>query len=58
MGTAVASLLLVGSIVVLYQVSSMTTRLVAIGLFTACFALASGLLTNGRMVEIFSATAA
>lgn len=57
-GTVVASLLPVGSIIVLYFISSMTTRLVIIGVFTAIFSLALGLLTNGRLVEIFSATAA
>ena len=58
LGPVTASLLLVGSIAVLYSVSSMKLRLTAIGLFTAIFSLGLGLLTNGRMVEVFSATAA
>lgn len=57
-GTTIVSLLLVGSIVVLYLVNSMTTRLIAIAVFTAVFSIGSGFLTNGKMVEIFSATAA
>ncbi|KAI1411525.1 hypothetical protein F5Y13DRAFT_191142 [Hypoxylon sp. FL1857] len=57
-GTVFASLLLVGSIVVLYSIDNMTTRLVIIGVFTATFSLGLGLLTNGKIVEIFSATAA
>ncbi|KAI8626750.1 hypothetical protein F5Y19DRAFT_466245 [Xylariaceae sp. FL1651] len=58
MGTALASLVPVGSIVVLYLIKSMTTRLVVIGIFTASFSMGLGIFTNGRMVEIFSATAA
>jgi len=54
----IASLLLVGSIVVLYLVTRMDVRLMVIGLFTSFFCLGLGLLTNGRMVEVFSATAA
>ncbi|KAI1090095.1 hypothetical protein F5B19DRAFT_336242 [Rostrohypoxylon terebratum] len=36
----------------------MTTRLIVTGVFTAIFSLGLGLLTNVRMVGIFSATAA
>lgn len=57
-GTVVASLLLVGSIVVLYSVTSMNIRLIIIGIFTAGFSLGLCLFTNGRMVEVFSASAA
>lgn len=57
-GTVFASMLLVGSIVVLYTLTSMEKRLLAIGLFTTGFSLGLCLCTNGRMVEIFSATAA
>ncbi|KAI1457862.1 hypothetical protein F4805DRAFT_467143 [Annulohypoxylon moriforme] len=57
-GITFASLLPVGSIVVLYSLGSMTTRLIIIGVFTTTFSLGLGLITNGRMVEIFSATAA
>jgi len=49
----IASLLLVGSIVILYWVSSMDVRLTVIGLFTGLFSLGLGLLTNGSMVEVF-----
>ncbi|KAI0435712.1 hypothetical protein F4803DRAFT_567435 [Xylaria telfairii] len=41
-----------------FKVYNMTTRLAMIGVFTAVFSLALGIFTNGRMVEIFSATAA
>ncbi|KAI1173336.1 hypothetical protein F4777DRAFT_600714 [Nemania sp. FL0916] len=58
LGTVFASLLPIGSIVVLYYLNSMETRLALIGVFTAMFSLALGIFTNGRMVEIFSATAA
>lgn len=56
--TVLASLLPIASIVVLYLISDMTTRLVVIGIFTAVFSLGLGLLTRGQMAEIFSATAA
>ncbi|KAI1445732.1 hypothetical protein F5Y02DRAFT_98910 [Annulohypoxylon stygium] len=57
-GTVFASLLPVASIAVLYSLDNMTTRLIVTGVFTAIFSLGLGLLTNVRMVEIFSATAA
>lgn len=57
-GTVIASLLLVGSIAVLSSLDSMRIRLAAIGSFSALFSVVLGVLTNGRMVEIFSATAA
>ncbi len=56
--TMMTSLLLVGSIAALYSMRSMVMRLILIGLFTALFSLGLGLFTNGRMVEVFSATAA
>jgi len=56
--TIVASLLLVGSIVVLYSMADMKLRLVTIGIFTASFSLGLCLFTNGRMIEVFSASAA
>jgi hypothetical protein len=46
------------AIVVLYYVDNMTRRLAIIGVFTAIFSAALGLLTNGRVVEIFATTAA
>ena len=57
-GTAVASLLPVASIIVLYFIVSMAIRLFFVALFTVLFSLGLSLLTNGRMVEIFSATSA
>ncbi|KAI0505167.1 hypothetical protein F5B22DRAFT_661812 [Xylaria bambusicola] len=58
LGTVLASLLPIGSIVLLYSLSDMKIRLIMIGLFTAVFSLGLGVFTNGRMVEVFSATAA
>lgn len=57
-GTIIASLLLIGSIAVLYFLDSMKMRLAAIGGFSALFSITLGLLTSGRLVEMFSATAA
>ncbi|KAF2268994.1 hypothetical protein CC78DRAFT_606858 [Lojkania enalia] len=57
-GTICASVLPVVATVVLYYVSSMAARLAIIGAFTVLFSAALGLLTNGRVIEIFSATAA
>ncbi|KAI0975149.1 hypothetical protein F4678DRAFT_318818 [Xylaria arbuscula] len=57
-GTVLASVLLVGSIVILYSLRTMPTRLTLIGVFTAMFSLGLGIFTNGRIIEIFSATAA
>jgi len=57
-GTVLGSLLLVGSIGILYSIRSTTTRLVAIGFFTTIFSLGLCLFTDGRMVDIFSAAAA
>jgi len=57
-GAVVGSLLLVSTIVVLYAVKNTEMRLLTLGFFTTGFSLALCLFTNGRMVEIFSATAA
>ncbi|KAF2195047.1 hypothetical protein K469DRAFT_543962 [Zopfia rhizophila CBS 207.26] len=57
-GTVFASVLPVVAIVVLYYVTSMIHRLAIIGVFTGLFSAALGILTTGRVVEIFSATAA
>jgi len=57
-GTVIASMLMVGSIAVLYYLESMEMRLAAIGGFSALFSIVLGVLTGGRMVEMFSATAA
>ena len=56
--TAIASLLPVVSIVVLSSVNSLRERLGIIGLFTTMFSLSLSLLTGGRAIEIFAATAA
>lgn len=53
-----ATLLLVGAILVLYKVSNNDLRLGLIALFTVIFASSVGLLTNGSMAEVFGATAA
>jgi len=57
-GMVCASLLPVLAIVVLCYVTSMKKRLVIIGAFTALFSAALGVFTSGRVIEIFSATAA
>jgi hypothetical protein len=56
--TALAALLLIGAILVLYKVQSPDLRLGLIALFTALFAASVGLLTNARRAELFGATAA
>lgn len=58
LGTVFASLLLIGSIVVLYYVTRMEMRLLIIAIFSVTFSLGLCIFTNGRMVEIFSASAA
>ncbi|KAJ3555625.1 hypothetical protein NPX13_g10319 [Xylaria arbuscula] len=58
LGTVLASLLPIGSIIILYSIRDVATRLAMIGVFTAMFSFGLGVFTNGRMVEIFSATAA
>ncbi|PHH87375.1 hypothetical protein CDD83_8962 [Cordyceps sp. RAO-2017] len=54
----VAAVLLVGSIISLYFVSSNAAKLGMVAAFTAAFALSVGLTTNGSRAEIFAATAA
>ncbi|KAE9367093.1 hypothetical protein N431DRAFT_418207 [Stipitochalara longipes BDJ] len=58
LGTLIASLILIGSIVVLYFITDMPIRLVVVGVFTAIFSIALSLVTSGTRVEIFAATAA
>jgi len=53
-----ASLLPIGSIVILYFMDTAPKRLGAIGGLTALFSFSLGLVTNARMIDIFSATAA
>lgn len=57
-GTVLSSLLSILSIVVLYVVCDMSTRLGVIALFTAVFSLVLALMTKARRVEIFAATTA
>jgi len=54
----VAAVLLVGSIVGLYFVTSDAAKLGMVAVFTAAFAVSVGLMTNARRAEIFAATAA
>ncbi|PQE24140.1 ATP synthase subunit gamma protein [Rutstroemia sp. NJR-2017a BVV2] len=56
-GTAIASLLPVLAVVVLYSVREMLARLGIIALFTVLFALALMITTKAKRVEIFAATA-
>lgn len=58
LSTILATLLLVGAILVLYKVNNNDLRLGLIALFTVIFAASVGLLTNGSMAEVFGATAA
>ncbi|KAK4211761.1 hypothetical protein QBC37DRAFT_466946 [Rhypophila decipiens] len=58
LGTVFASFLLVGSIIVLYYIQRMEMRLLVIAIFSVVFSLGLCLFTNGRVVEIFSASAA
>ena len=58
MRTVLATLLLVGAILVLYKVNSNDLKLGLIALFTIIFAGSVGLLTNSSMAEVFGATAA
>lgn len=58
LSTILATLLLVGAILVLYKVNNNDLRLGLIALFTVIFAGSVGLLTNGSMAEVFGATAA
>jgi len=58
LGTVIASLLPVSAIVVLYQVTAMSTRLGLVGIFTAMFSVFLWFMTDGRLIEVFSATSA
>jgi hypothetical protein len=57
-GTAIASLLPVLAVVVLYCVREMPTRLGMVALFTLLFSLALMATTKAKRIEIFAATAA
>jgi hypothetical protein len=56
--TVVASLLPIISIVVLCSIDGMKKRLGMIGLFTTMFSMSLGVMTGGKPIEIFAATAA
>lgn len=56
--TVLASTLPVLSIVVLYLVHRMATRLGLVAIFTTIFSASLAILTNARRVDVFSATAA
>lgn len=56
--TAVASILLVGSIAILYCVDGMRVRLGLVSAFTFVFALAVDCFTTASKSEVFAATAA
>lgn len=58
LSTILATLLLVGAILVLYKVANNDLRLGLIALFTVVFAASVGLLTKASMAEVFGATAA
>jgi hypothetical protein len=57
-GTVLACLFPISSIVILYLVSSMAARLGIVVLFTALFALSLAVFTGAKRVEIFAATSA
>ncbi|KAF2094721.1 hypothetical protein NA57DRAFT_45802 [Rhizodiscina lignyota] len=57
-GAVIASLLPVLAIVVLYFVTEMGKRLGLVAAFTAVFSICLWFLTEGRLIEVFSATAA
>jgi hypothetical protein len=58
LGTIAASLLPVSAILVLYFVTAMGTRLGLVGTFTAVFSICLWFMTDGRLIEVFSATSA
>ncbi len=53
-----SSMLPVMAIVVLYRVAAMSTRLGLVGTFTAVFSVCLWFMTDGRLIEVFSATSA
>lgn len=57
-GVVLASLLPITSVVALYTIKSDLVRLIVIGLFTAGFSTTLKLVTNARVVDVFTATAA
>jgi hypothetical protein len=57
-GTIVASLLPISAIVVLYRITTMPVRLGLVSAFTAIFSVCLWFMTDGRLIEVFSATSA
>lgn len=57
-GTLIASLMPVVAVIVLYSIHNMWVRLGMIALFTVLLSLALIIITKGRRIEIFAATAA
>jgi hypothetical protein len=58
LGIIIASILPVVAIVVLYRVAAMATRLGLVGAFTVIFSVCLWFMTDGRLIEVFSATSA
>jgi hypothetical protein len=58
LGIIMASMLPITAIVVLYRVAVMATRLVLVGSFTLIFSILLWFMTDGRLIEVFSATSA
>lgn len=56
--TVLAAVLLIGAIVILYNINSDNLKLGLIALFTVLFSASVGLLTNAKRAEVFGATAA
>ncbi len=57
-GTLLSSLIPIVAIIVLSSVKNMTARLGIVSAFTAIFSVSLSLVTEGKRVEIFAATAA
>lgn len=58
LAATLASLLIVSSIIILYEVTAMRARLGVMAAFTVIFSLFLTLLTNARRSDVFAATAA
>jgi hypothetical protein len=58
LAATLASLLVVGSVIILYEVAAMRARLGAMAAFTVVFSLSLTLLTNTKRSDVFAATAA
>ncbi|MCJ1245211.1 hypothetical protein MMC30_002412 [Trapelia coarctata] len=56
--TVLAAVLLIGAIILLYNIQSQNWRMAIIAIFMVLFAASVGLLTSARRAEIFAATAA